>query len=146
MEKIINTYDKDDKTFHISNKQLLITPAEFDIIMGIASGHKNIDMKDTQVSPNSLLKRKLDGIHLVKPQHLKTQLLKSMISPELVDIYDTVRIIILHVMSCILFVSSSTVACVWMFRICENIEELCNYNWGQSVLDYLVKYVNTKKA
>lgn len=146
MEKIINTYDKDEKTFHIGNKQLLITPAEFDIIMGIASGHKNIDMKDTQVSPNSLLKRKFDGIRLVKPQHLKTQLLKSMISPELVDIYDTVRIIILHVMSCLLFVSSSAVARVWMFQIYENIEELCNCNWGQSVLDYLMKYVHTKNA
>lgn len=114
--------------------------------MGIASGHKNIDMKDTQVSPNSLLKRKFDGIRLVKPQHLKTQLLKSIISPELVDIYDTVRIIILHVMSCILFVSSSAVARVWMFQIYENIEELCNYNWGQSVLDYLMKYVHTKNS
>lgn len=69
-----------------------------------------------------------------------------MISPELIDIQDTVRIIILHVMSFILFVSSSEVARVWMFRVCEDIGALGTYNWGQAVLDYLMKYVNTKDA
>lgn len=45
VEKIVNTYDKDDKTFHIGNKRLQITPVEFGIIMGIASGSKDIDIK-----------------------------------------------------------------------------------------------------
>lgn len=95
------------------------------------------------MGPNSPLKHKFS---LVKPKHLKAQLLKSMISPELLDIYDTVRIIILHVMSCILFVSSCEVARVWMFGVCDHIEELCNYNWGHAILAYLMKYVDTKNA
>lgn len=86
------------------------------------------------MGPNSPLKCKFS---LVKPKHLKAQLL---------DIYDTVRIIILHVMSCILFVSSCEVARVWMFGVCDHIEELCNYNWGHAILAYLMKYVDTKNA
>lgn len=128
VEMILNTYDKTTKTFNIGKKQLHMIAPEFDIIMGIASGNKAIDMRDTHIGPNSLLKRRFDGISLIKPQHLKVELQKSMISPELIDIQDTVRIIILHVMSFILFVSSSEVARVWMFRVCEDIEALGTYN------------------
>lgn len=106
--------------------------------MGIASSQEEIDMKDTQVSPNSLLKHKFNGFRLVKPQHLKAKLLESVTSPELVDIHDTVRILILHVMSCILFVMSNEVASVSMFRICDNLKDLCNYNWGNDVLSLML--------
>lgn len=144
VEKILDTYDKKTRTFRLGNKQLVITPAEFSIIMGIQSGNRDINTKDTQVSPDSLLKRKFNGISLVKPTHLKTQILSSLASPDFQDIYDSVRIIILHVRSSILFVSTSEVARVWMFRVCENLDELCTYNWGTTVLDYLMNYVNTK--
>lgn len=97
----------------------MITPAEFDVIIGIASWCKDTDMKDCQVGPTSLPKQKFDSISLVQPKHLKDQLLKSVTSPELVDIHDTVKIIILHVMSCILFIANSEVARVWMFQMCE---------------------------
>lgn len=111
-----------------------MTAREFDIIMGIASGDKAIDMRDTNIGPNSLLRRRFDGINLIKPQHLKAELQKCMVSPEAIDIQDTVWIIILHAMSCILFVSSSEVARLWMFRVCEDIESIGTYNWGKRLL------------
>lgn len=114
--------------------------------MGIASGHKGFDMKDSQISPDSLGLRKFAGINLVKPKHLKSQLLKSSISSELQDIHDTVKIIILHVMSYVIFVTSSEVARCWMFRVWDNIEKLRVYNWGKAVIDYLMNFIEKKEA
>lgn len=144
--KIIETYSKSDKAFIIGGKHLTTTPAEFDIIMGITSGNNNIDMKDYQISPNSLLKRKFSGVKIIKPQNLKSELLKSIAGTQLVDIHDTVRILILQVLSCILFVASNEVARVWMFRIVEDLSDLGSYNWGKAVLDYLMRYVDSNEA
>lgn len=142
--KIINTYNKQQKTFVLGGKQLMITPTECDVILGITSGNKDIDLKDCLVGPASLRKRKFPNISEVKPKHLKTQLMQSIESSELVDIQDTIRLIILYVMSSILFVASSEVARWWMFRVCENLDELHEYNWGKAIVDYLMKYVDTK--
>lgn len=131
LAKIINTYNKIEQAFVIGNKHLMATPGEFGIIMGITSGNKVIDMKDCQVGPTSLLKRKFDGMNLVKPQHLKAQLLKSILGAELVDIHDTVKIFILHVLACILFLASNEVARIWIFRICDNINNLATTTWAR---------------
>lgn len=144
--KILETYSKPAEAFIIGNKELTVAPSEFDLIMGIASGSSDIDTKDCQVSPTSLLKRKFSNINVVKPHHLKAQLLESIAGTDLVDIHDTVRILILHVLACILFVASNEVARVWMFRICDNISELGEYNWGKAVLRYLMDYVKRTPA
>lgn len=144
--KIIDTYDKTKQAFIIGKKKLVITPSEFEVIMGITSGTRDIDMKDCQVGPTSLLKRKFNNLNLVKPHHLKIEVLNAVASSEIIDIHDNVRIIALHVMASILFVASNEVARVWMFRIYENLEELYDYNWAQAVLNYLMGYVNSSDA
>lgn len=143
---ILDSYDKAEQVFVIGGKRLRITAAEFELIFGIPSGNNIIDMKESTVGSESLGKRKFSDFPSITPTHLKQEVLKTMKSTDPRDIEDTVKMIILHVMACVLFVASTDVVRWWMLRICENLNELRNYNWGKSVVDYLMNFVQTSPS
>lgn len=74
---------------------------------------------------------------------MKEQLKITVESTKEEDIQDTVRIIVLHTLSCVLFVACSDVACFWQFKYCDNLDELWEYNWGEAIVKYLKNYIRT---
>lgn len=143
---ILDSYDKEQQVFVLAGKKLSITATEFEVIFGIPSGSTEIDMKDSTVSENSLGKRKFSNVLNITPSHLKTEIKQSMHSNMQQDIEDTVKLLILHTMSCVLFVASSDVVRWWMLRVCEDLSKLRDYNWGQSVVNYLTNFVQTSPS
>lgn len=141
--KILDSYDKEQQVFVLAGKKLSITATEFELIFGIVSGTADIDMKDSTVHEQSLGKRKFSDFPTITPTHLKTEILKSMKGTTQQDIEDTVKLIILHIMSCVLFVTSSDIVRWWMLRVCEDLGSLKHYNWGKCVVDYLMNFVQT---
>lgn len=130
----------------VAGKKLSITPTEFEVIFGIYSGNQDIDMKASSVEEDFLEKRKFWDVLNITPTHLETELLKSMKGTTPQDIEDTIKLLILHVMACVLFIASSDVVRWWMLRICEDLHALRNYNWGKSVVGYLMKFVQTSPS
>lgn len=126
--KILDNYDKDQQLFSIAGKHLTLTAIEFEAIFGIGSGNKKIDMKESLVDDSSLGKRKFANINTITLAHLKTELKESIKSSAPQDVEDTVKLVILHGMACVLFVASSDVIRWWMLRICEDLYDLKNYN------------------
>lgn len=53
------------------------------------------------------------------------------------DIEDTVKLIILHLMACVLFVVSSDIVHWWMFRVCEDLYDMRHYNWEKCVVELI---------
>lgn len=141
---LLMTYDKQQKAFVIGGKNLTITPEECDLILGITSGSKDVNMRKASVIDSSLAQRKFMEYKTIKPKCLKDQLLKYIESDEQQDIEDTVRIIILHLMSNVLFVASGDVVNWWMFRTCDKLDALNEYNWGKGIVGYFMKYVDKK--
>lgn len=138
---ILSSYDKEQQVIVIGGKKLSITPTGFTVIFGISSGTRDIDMKDSSVSDTSHAMHKFSDVLNITPTIMKTEILKSMKSSKPQDVEDTVKLLILHTMACVMFVASSDVARWWMLRICENLEALNNYNWGKCVVDYLMNFV-----
>lgn len=144
--KILETYNRAEQAFIVGVKQLTITASEFEAIFGIASGNEEIDMKNCTVSEQSMGKRRFSEYSTITPKHLKAEILVSMKSNLQQDIEDTVKMIIVHVMACVLFIASSDVIRWWMLRICEDLHELHSYNWGQGVIDYLTTFLQSHPA
>lgn len=64
-------------------------------------------MKNCTVSEQSMGKRRFSEYSTITPKHLKAEILVSMKSNLQQDIEDTVKMIIVHVMACVLFIASS---------------------------------------
>lgn len=58
---------------------------------------------------------------------------------------DTCWIIIIYLLSSVFFIASGDAVNEWMFRICDDFIALHEYNWGQAVVEYLMKFVQKKK-
>lgn len=89
-------------------------------------------------------RRHFSDLSTVTPKHLKEQLALTMKSDEPRDIEDTVNMIIVYVMACVLFIASSDAIRWWMRRVCEDLHELHSYNWAQGVIDYLTTFLQSK--
>lgn len=121
MINILDSCDKNQQVFMVAGKKLTISAPEFEMIFGIASGSIDIDMKNSSVGEHSLGNYTFSEHNLITPKHLKEQIMKPVTSTEPRDIENTVKMMILHVMACVLFVASSNAVRWWMLRICINL-------------------------
>lgn len=140
--QFLMTYMKTEHCFEVAGKKLNIDPLEFDLIFGIKSGKKSIGT--TKSSPNewSLVERKFSKYKKIRPGHLKAVLLKNVQSNDVIDIIDIGRIIVIYLLSTVFFVAGGDSVNGWIFRICDDFMDLNEYNWGQAVVEYLMKSVN----
>lgn len=143
--QLFMTYNQGTDSFHIAGKELKIDPEEFDIIFGIKSGSLHVDTSRANFRESSLAKRKFQEYAKVRPGHLKTVLLEYLESTKDEDVADTVRIIVIHLLTSIFFVAGAEQVNWWMFRLVDDLENLREYNWGQAVVSYLMKSVKSKK-
>lgn len=60
------------------------------------------------------------------------------------DIIDTCRIIVIYLLCSVFFVARGDRVNGWMFRICDDFMALDEYDWGQVVVDYLMKFMHKK--
>lgn len=146
--KILVSYSREYKAFVVGGYTLAMSPREFDLIFEITSGDKEVNMKQCSIDETTLDQRRFADRKNKKviATHLKKQLKISMKRSEQQDIEDIVRIIILHTLRFVLFVACSKYASWWMFRICENHNQLCDYNWGKACVKYLMCYIQSKVA
>lgn len=141
---ILDTYDKTQQVFVVGGKKLSITASEFEVIFGIASGPEDIDMKNSTIGDDSLGNHLFADTTIITPRHLKEEILKAMKGTDQHSVEDTVKLLILHVMACVLFVASTDIARWLMMRIC--LYELRSYNWGKCVVEYVMNFVQTSSS
>lgn len=70
-------------------------------------------------------------------------MLKYVKSNDVINIIDIGQIIVIHLLSSVFFVAGGD---SFNGRICDDFMDLHDYNWGQAVVDYLIKSVNKKAS
>lgn len=103
-------------------------------------------MNPCPVYESSLGRRRFLTRKRVTAVDLYNELLQCIEGTTKSDIEDTVRLIILHIVRCVLFVASVDIARGWMFKMCDKLDELRDYDWGKAVVEYLMNYLNNKDA
>ncbi|XP_012857591.1 PREDICTED: uncharacterized protein LOC105976874 [Erythranthe guttata] len=136
------TYDKNCKAFILGGKKLIINLRECDLIFGITSGEDPVNRKRSQIYDSPLAMRKFRQYKKLRTCHLTEQLLKYIHSDKQEDVEDTVRIVIIHLLCTVFFVTDGGRVNWWMFRICNNLDLLNKYNWGKGIVDYFMHFVN----
>lgn len=143
--EILMAYNRNDKEFHIGGHSLTIHPTEFELLFGVPSGDKEIDMTPSPVADSAFGRRKFPNKAKVTATDLLEELEKSVKGTSQRDIEDTVRILILHTVSSVFFVACADVARGWQFKLCEDLDKLRDYNWSKGAVDYLNNYLQSKK-
>lgn len=145
--QMLMSYRKDRNLFAIGVKDLTLEPNEFDIIFGIKSGDVAIRPKRTPKRECVLAMRKFKKYgKKIRPGHLKEVLKETVNEDDEVAVQDTVKIIIIIIISNIFFVAGADNVNMWFFKICENLEMLSTFNWGLAVVSYLMKSIQNRKA
>lgn len=140
------SYVRERNCFNIGGKDLNIEPSEFDVVFGIKSGDVYIYPSRSSIRDPDLAMRKFQMFKKLRPGHLKLVLIGKLKSNDEVDVCDTVKIIIIHLLSNIFFVAGSEMVNIWFFRICDNLDWLSSYNWGLAVVNYLMKSIQKRTA
>lgn len=121
-------YVKERNRFNIGGKDLKIEPSEIDIIFGIRSGDVYIRPQRTSLCESDLAMRKFKVFKKLRHGRLKQVLKEHVKSDNEIDVSDTAKIIIIHLMSNIFFVAGGELVNIWFFRICDDLDVLHSYN------------------
>lgn len=97
--QMLMSYVKEMNCFNIGGKDLKIDPREFDIMFGIRSGHMDIRPRRTSMRESNLAMRKFNTFKKLRPGHLKKVLIDHLRSDNEVGVNDTVKIVIIHILS-----------------------------------------------
>lgn len=144
--QMLMSYVEDRNCFHIGGKDLRIDPNEFDLIFGIKSGEVSIRPRRTSLNESDLAMRRFKTFKKLRPGCLKEVLKESLSGDTDMDITDSVKIIVIHLLSNIFFVAGGECVNIWCFRICEDLDLLTSYNWGLAVVNYLMKSIQNRTA
>lgn len=125
---------------------MTITSKEVELIFGIPSGNKKVDMSQSSISDSAFGRRKFAGYKKVTAADLRAEIEECMEGTSRQAIEDIVRLMILHIVGCVLFVACADITRGWMFKLCDNLEELRCYDRGKAIVAYLVNYLNSKDA
>ncbi|XP_012857122.1 PREDICTED: uncharacterized protein LOC105976392 [Erythranthe guttata] len=107
--KIMTSYSKTDRAFHIGGKNITITPQDCKLIFGIQSGNTQMTFDWSRKPQQGLAARRFAAHPSLHQKTLKHQLLQCVDSDNNEDIEDVVRLMILHLMSTVLFNTSAEI-------------------------------------
>ena len=138
---IIEKYDTNDSKFLIGGKKVALTRNDIRLIFGICCG--NIPIGELKIKKKDVAFATRRGITEAR---IGSRKIKDMINELLNkeeafltedDIRDVVRLICMFI--CLtLFFSTSGVTIAWTYVDCmENIEQIKDYDWAQSIADTL---------
>lgn len=144
--QMLMSYDNSRNCFHIGGKYLKIDPSEFDVIFGIRSGDVYLNPTRSSLRDSDLAKRKFQIFKKIRPGFLRHVLKGSLDSDDEADVSDSVKVMIIYLLSTIFFVAGGDTVNMWFFRICDNLELLNSYNWGLAVVNYLMKSIQKRPA
>lgn len=144
--QLIKTYSPSGGGFNIGGRMLKMESSEFELIFGITSGDVKVDRTPANIGESSLAQRKFSEFKTIRPRNLKEVLEKHLSSDSAEDVADTVRIVVINLLSSVLYATCAEQVSLWMFRICEDLDKLHEYNWGQSVVSYFMEYVKESSA
>lgn len=114
---------------------LKIESSKFELIFGITS--EEVDRNKATLGESSLAKRKFSEYKPIRPSNLKEVMEKHLDSDKDEDVADTVHIVVINLLSSVLYGTGAEQVAFWMFRICEDLGKLHDYNWGHNVYSYL---------
>jgi len=135
LKELCGRWDETRGGFLVNSEFVSLSLLDVCLGLGLRIRGTRVDMTNQPLhSPT----RSLFGPNAVSMKMLYEKLIKG---ENLGSIEDFCRLYILLGMSEFLFPNTKGTVCPGLFSIVDNLDDLCKYNWGSAVLEYLVKSI-----
>ena len=136
--KIIQSYEKDGKTFNIGGKKVSFTKNDVRLILGISGGEQPLKITYKQKKDVSFVKRRNITDRRLTAKVIRKMIEKYVKSNKQKNVKDTVRLLCLYLCLGLLFSGSGT-SIGWDYLQCmEDIEMLRKFDWCEAVRSKLM--------